>query len=279
MWCKTETSLISCSLFKPREKRNFGRQASLDVKEKLDHVPAEREGRTVLAESTTGDLLNKSKVYIVPFIQPSQQAPEGFTELFEAYWNAVDRQVSGLEAKAGVVKRIFAEGVLGKGDDALLMLEQTNRPAWSMIKARVDAGARFDEYEDTDLFGQVIDWSRCLSVGLISQTVADTITKSYQEAAQARQAHLDKKLSEGLQAGEAALVLSGTTDLKLPEGVERFLISPPELDALERWIRQVNAAARQAADEAEARARSGQRPPQQEPPQQSGSSGLWTPGS
>ncbi len=223
--------------------------------------------------------MNQRKAYIVPFIQPSPQAPEGFTELFEAYWQAADQQVSGLEVRSGVVKRIFAEGVLGKGDDALLMLEQTNRQAWSMVKSRVDAGARLDEYEDQELFGEVIDWGRCLSVGFVSQSVANAVTASYQDAATRRQRHMDARLEEELQDGEVALILSGTTDIKLPDGVEKFLVSPPELDALERWIRQVNEAARQSAEAAAA----GRPAPaqSQSPPEQQGdsSSGLWTPGS
>lgn len=233
-----------------------------------------------MADSGKGDLLTRRKVYIVPFIQPSPQAPQGFTELFDAYWNAVDRQISGLEARAGVVRRVFAEGILGKGDDALLMLEQTNRPAWRMVKARMDAGARLDEYEDPELFSELIDWGRCLSVGFISQGVASAVSASYEDAALRRQRHLDERLGQGLEESEAALILSGTTDLNLPDDVERFLVSPPELDALERWIRQVNEAARRANEEAATRGqRPGQAPPP-EPPQESGSaSKLWTPGS
>lgn len=231
--------------------------------------------------SSGGDLLTKKKVYIVPFIQPSPQAPDGFTERFDAYWNAAEKQVAALEARAGVVNKIFAEGVLGKGDDALLMLEQTNRHAWRMAKSRVDAGARIDAYEDDDLFTQVVDWGRCLQVGFISQTVANAVTSSYQDAIQRRQERLDARL-ESIEDGEAVLLLTGTTNVKLPEGVERFLVSPPELDALERWIRSVNEMLRKQAEEAAAR---GQQPGAQgQPPESpqsgsSGGSGLWTPGS
>ncbi len=226
-------------------------------------------------------MLTERKAYIVPFIQPSAQAPEGFTELFNAYWQAADQQVSGLEARSGVVKRIFAEGVLGAGDDALLMLEQTNRQAWHMVKSRVDAGARLDEYEDQELFAEVIDWGRCMQVGFISQGVAGAVQASYQDAAMRRQRALDKVLEEKIEPGEAVLILSGTTDIQLPEGVEKFIVSPPELDALERWIRQVNEAARRAAEQAAAQGQAPGQASAPEPPEESSgsSSGLWTPGS
>ncbi len=234
-----------------------------------------------MAESENGGVLTERKAYIVPFIQPSQQAPEGFTELFNAYWKAADEQLSGLEARSGIVKRVFAEGVLGKGDDALLMMEQTNRQAWHLVKARVDAGARMDEYEDPELFGEVIDWGRCLSVGFVSQGAANAVSACYQDAAMRRQRHLDERLSEGIEAGESVLILSGTTDIQLPEGVEKFIVSPPELDALERWIRRVNEAARRAAEEAIARGQQPGQAPTPPPSESSGdsSSGLWTPGS
>lgn len=215
----------------------------------------------------------------MPFIQPSPQAPDGFTELFNNYWKAADDQLSGLEARYGVVKRIFAEGVIGRGADALLMLEQTNRQAWHMTKARVDAGAQLDEYEDAELFSEVVDWGRCMSVGFISQGVSNAVSASYQDAAMRRQRHLDERLAEGIEDGESVLILSGSTDLQLPDGVEKFIVSPPELDALERWIRQVNEAARRAAEEAIARGQDpsqAQAPPPEEP---KSSGGLWTPGS
>ena len=54
-------------------------------------------------ESTTGDIMMTRKVYIVTMVQPSEGAPEGFEEHYDAYWDAVDKQVSQLEAKAGTV--------------------------------------------------------------------------------------------------------------------------------------------------------------------------------
>lgn len=234
-----------------------------------------------MAESENGSVVDQRKAYIVPFIQPSAQAPEGFTELFNAYWQAADQQVSGLEARSGVVKRVFAEGVIGRGDDALLMLEQTNRPAWQMVKALVDAGASLDEYEDQELFAEVIDWGRCMQVGFISQSVANAVSASYQDSAMRRQRQLDERLEKEIKPGESVLILSGSTDIKLPDDVEKFLVSPPELDALERWIRQVNEAARRAAEEAAARGQAPGQPEAPPPTEESGgsSSGLWTPGS
>ena len=200
-----------------------------------------------------GDILMSRKVYIVTMAQPSPGAPEGFEEKYNAYWNAVDQQLSQIEAKAGTVLRIFAEGVIGRGDDAMLMLQQSNPGAHRVVRQRVSAGAVFEEFEDTDLFGQVIDWGRCLQVGLINQTVVKDIQAKYKEATDKRAEHLQKRLEEGILESEAALILGGDPSLKIPDGIERFLISPPELDALERWVQQANEAIRQQMAEEQPR--------------------------
>ncbi|TDI91709.1 MAG: hypothetical protein E2O75_04445 [Chloroflexi bacterium] len=245
-----------------------------------------------VGRAVAGDILTSRKVYIVTMAQPSPGAPDGFEERYNAYWNAVDRQLSQIEARAGTVMRIFAEGVIGRGDDAMLMLQKSNPGAHRVVRQRVSAGAVFEEFEDTDLFGQMIDWGRCLQIELISQTVAEDIQARYTEAAQKRTEHLHKRLEEGILESEAALILSGDPTVKIPDGIERFLISPPELDALERWVKQANEAIRQQMVEQQARAQeAGAAEPGHEghdhakqPGATDGNggpsgSGLWTPGS
>ncbi|MBT4125146.1 MAG: hypothetical protein HOJ22_02775 [Chloroflexi bacterium] len=233
-----------------------------------------------VGNKAAGDILTSRKVYMVTLVQPSQGAPDGFEERYNAYWAAVEEQVSQLEAKAGTVNRVFAEGVIGRGDDAMLMVQQSNPGAHKLVRSRVAAGAEFEEFEDTDLFGQVIDWGRCLQSGLINRTVADTIQAHYTEAADKRVSHLANRLSEGIGESEAALLLGGDPNIALPEGVEKFVVSPPELDELERWVQQANEAIRQQMAEEQARAAAGEPPaPQAAPEAGDGGSGLWTPGS
>lgn len=231
-----------------------------------------------VGKSSAGDILTSRKVYIVTMVQPSPGAPAGFEERYNAYWNAVDEQVSQLESKAGTVMRVFAEGVIGRGDDAILMVQQSNPGAHKLVRQRVSAGAVFEEFEDSDLFGQVIDWGRCLQSGLINRTVADEIQAKYTEAAEKRTEHLQKRLAEAIGESEAALLLGSDPGIKLPDGVEKFLVSPPQLDELERWVQQANEAIRQQMAQEQTQAEAGGPPP--ESPEANGDSGskLWTPG-
>jgi hypothetical protein len=232
-----------------------------------------------VGKAPAGDILTSRKVYMVTLVQPSPGAPDGFEEKYNAYWAAVEDHLSQLEAKAGTVTRIFAEGVIGRGDDAMLMVQQSNPAAYRLIQSRVSAGAVFEEFEDTDMFGQVIDWGRCLQSGLINRTVADTIQAHYTEAADKRISHLGNRLDEGILESEAGLLLGGDPNIAVPEGVEKFVVSPPELDELERWVQAANEAIRQQMAEEQARAAAGQ-PPTPPPSAPEGDEGpkLWTPG-
>ncbi len=240
-----------------------------------------------VGKAPAGDILTSRKVYLVTMVQPSPSAPDGFEEKYNAYWSAVETHLSRLEAKAGIVMRVFAEGIIGRGDDAMLMMQQSNPGAHNLVRQRVSTGAVFEEFENTDLFGQVIDWGRCLQSGLINRTVVDQIQASYTEAADKRITHLSKRLEEGILESEAAVLLSGDPGIATPEGIEKFVISPPELDELERWVQQANEAIRQQMAEEQARAAAGgPGAPAQDTPGHEGhdhgrapESGLWTPGS
>ncbi len=234
-----------------------------------------------IGKATAGDILASRKIYLVTMVQPSPGAPDGFEQRYNDYWSAVEQHISKLETTAGTVNRIFAEGVIGRGDDAMLMVQQSNPGAHSVVRQRVSAGAVFEEFEDTDLFGQVIDWGRCLQGGLINQTVADEIQTKYTEASEKRSKHLLKQLDEGILESEAGLLLSGDPSITIPDGVEKFLISPPELDALQRWVQQTNEAIREQMAEEQARSRSDTStgtPSEVEKTDGDSKSELWTPG-
>ena len=234
-----------------------------------------------IGKATAGDILASRKIYLVTMVQPSPGAPDGFEQRYNNYWSAVEQQISKLETTAGTVNRIFAEGVIGRGDDAMLMVQQSNPGAHSVVRQRVSAGAVFEEFEDTDLFGQVIDWGRCLQGGLINQTVADEIQTKYTEASEKRSKHLLKQLDEGILESEAGLLLSGDPSIAIPDGVEKFLISPPELDKLQRWVQQTNEAIREQMAEEQALSRSDTStgtPSEVEKTDGDSKSELWTPG-
>ena len=59
-------------------------------------------------------VIGKRKVYFVNMVSPMPGAPEGYTSRLKNYWDAVDANIGLLEARAGMVNRIFRDQS-GKG--------------------------------------------------------------------------------------------------------------------------------------------------------------------
>ena len=151
-------------------------------------------------------------------------------------------------------------------------------------QAHFAAGATLEAFDNDDLFSQIVDWSRCMQVGLSSQAVADVIQENYAAAAEARFEGMSKALEEKIGDAEAAVVIiSSARSIKMPEGAEQFNVMPPELDELVRWTREASEQAMAEAQRAQEAVAAGEDPhaghdhSQDQP--ENGGSGLWTPGS
>lgn len=224
--------------------------------------------------------VGKRNVYLVTMISPLPGAPEGYTSRLKNYWEAIDTSVSQLEARAGMVNRIFHEAVSVSGDPGLNLVAQVNQPAWSMIKKRMEAGATLEAFDDDDLFSQIVDWSRCAQVGLTSQIVADVIQEKYAGASQARYEGMSKALEEKLGDSETALVImSSARGVTMPDKAEQYNVMPPELDELLRWTRDAGEKAMAEAQQAAEAAQTGRQTQDSGDAPEKGGSVLWTPGS
>ncbi len=232
------------------------------------------------------DVIGQRKLYVVPLVYALPGAPDGYASRLEAYWTAVDQHLSSLEAKAGIVKKVFHEGISYGGDPGIDQLKQTNLPAYPFINTRIQGGADLEALDDDDLFMQVLDWGRIAQGGFSSQKVADAVQEGYTEAAEARLKHLSETLDAKVGPGEAAVVIiSSLRDIETPSDVEIFNIMPPEMDQLNRWIEEQVKMQQAEAERMAAAAQSGQAPPPpppppgEAPPAEDESPGLWTPGS
>ncbi len=182
--------------------------------------------------------MTKRKLYIVRLVGSTQHTPEEYEALCREYWREVDEHLSQLETRVGTVAKVFAEGITGKGEDARVSLERSNALAWIMVKPRLETGAAFEQLEDTELLLQMIDWGRCLDAPFASRKVAEKIHSFFTEVTSKRASfHIDA-LNKGINGTEAALLLTTSPDINLPKNIERFVISPPSLDKLERWMRE-----------------------------------------
>ena len=217
------------------------------------------------------NILTKRKAYLVTILPDVQSAPREYSEKIERYWKAVDDQISQLESKAGTVKRVLVEGVIGRGADAELMLKQSTPSALRIIQSRTSSGAVLESYEDQELFEQMVDFGRCLQIGLISKSVSDMIVTKYQEVAEQRLNYQKKIVDEVVLENEALLLLGSNTQNTLPSDFEKFFISPPELDEISRWIKDNNETLNTSNQDPDKKSET-------KPSSQQEDSGLWTPG-
>ena len=215
-------------------------------------------------------------LFIVRLVQPFPGL-DGYDDMLSNYWSAVKAQLDRQAITSGAIKRIFVETVTGRGEDALVQLQQINPPASQLVRSLIASGAVIEEFEDTELLTELIDWGQCASQNLMSEKVRSVVQSSQVETAGARDEHLQKRLNDAIGDDESAVVFAVSGQLPIPDRIERFIVSPPELDQLERWLRAKMEEARREMME-QAQRQSGQQPDATAGgSSQSSSGGLWTP--
>ncbi len=129
------------------------------------------------------NITTKRKAYLVAML-PNIPFSEEYTEKLKNYWDAIDAHITQMESKAGPVKKIFVEGIIGKGDDAELMLAKSSPLTLPIIKSRLSSGAKFESYEEKELFEELIDLGRWLQIGLMSDYVTELSTREYKNTSE-----------------------------------------------------------------------------------------------
>ena len=198
---------------------------------------------------------------------------EGYDAMLANYWSAVKAQVERHAMTSGPVKQIFIETVPGRGEDAIVQLQQMNPQAATFVRGLVANGATIEELEDSELLAELIDWGQCASQNLMSNKVRNVVQTGQVEAAGMRDDHLRRRLNDTIQDEDVAVVLAVSPQLPIPDRIERFIVSLPELDQLERWLRTKMEEVRREMMEQAQRQASGETADGQ-----SSSGGLWTPG-
>lgn len=178
------------------------------------------------------------KVYMVRIIHQIPNVPEEYQRLAQEYWQSVDEQLTAMETKAGLIKHIFIENIPGRGEDVKVILERNFSAIRELCQPRVERGAKFELLEDQDLLFECIDWESCLSIQLTSAQVVQQIQARYQEVAKKRIAFQLDAIDKAIPEAGCALLLFSSPEPAIPDGIERFIISPPAFDKLQRWVQQ-----------------------------------------
>ena len=178
------------------------------------------------------------KLYLVPLVYSEGEAPDEYKEKCARYWQQVTEHLANLTSKIGKVDRIYHESVFQSGEDGMKVVEKLNAGSHQIAKAQCSNGAVFEAVEEKELFGEVMDWQRCLMLGFMSDRVASKISELYVDATRKRSESMTRKIGETLKDDEAGLLFVREEHLlQFPTDVEVFSIFPPALDEIHRWYR------------------------------------------
>jgi hypothetical protein len=190
------------------------------------------------------------KLFFVPLLfTPRDIQGELFEKVFR-YWDQVEAQLTSLELKLGIAKKVYHELVPVGGEEGGKIIEELNSTSYGIIKARLDKGAELEPLEDADLLTESMDWTRCLAVGLQNAKVFDKVYESYIQAQKKRNEHIAKMINDTLKESEVGILLMREGhQVQFPADIEVFYVSPPGLDEIKRWLRTKEVEAEKEADE------------------------------
>jgi len=197
-----------------------------------------------IKKPSVGRFVESRKLFCLPLIPQFPTKESGEPQLdtsIKLFWQQASSQLAELE-RTGKILYVFYESITADGESGLDAIRQVNEKSYSLVKEKVGQGAKLVALEDEETFNEYLDWTLCLSVARKSSKVIGKIMEFQREAAKRRYKCIAKKISETLKSGEAALlVMAEETRLHvqplLPSDVQVFLVRPPALNEIERWIR------------------------------------------
>jgi hypothetical protein len=190
------------------------------------------------------------KLFFVPLIfTPRDIQGELFEKVFR-YWDQVESQLTSLELKLGIAKKVYHEMVPVGGEEGGKIIEELNSTSYGIVKARLDKGAELEPLEDADLLTESMDWTRCLAMGLQNAKVFDKVYNLYIEAQKKRNEHIAKMIDDTLKESEVGILLMREGhQVQFPADIEVFYVAPPGLDEIKRWLRTKEVETEKEADE------------------------------
>jgi len=179
------------------------------------------------------------KILQVPLIYAGKNSPAEYLDLYEKYWRQVNEMVAKLEGKLGRVTLIYHEIVNAEGEAGLKVLEELHPKSHGIVNDRCKESGSLKCIEVSELLEEVMDWERCIMVGLISEKVAKQVYEAYGEASRKRYQYISKTIDETLKHGDVALLFIREGHLvQFPQDIEVFMVAPPALDEIHRWARE-----------------------------------------
>ena len=192
------------------------------------------------------------RLYFIPLIYCWEGAPGEYVDRFNKYWEQVEDQIGTLELKLGNVTKILHELITASGEEGAEAISKLNDKSYEVAQKRLDRGAQTEALEDSELVAELMDWNRCLSIGLQSQKAFTSIYSSYLEVSKKRNEFITRQIDEVLNTDETGLLfMSEGHQIQFPKDIDVFYVAPPGLDEIKRWLRDNQAKQKEEAPEKE----------------------------
>jgi hypothetical protein len=178
------------------------------------------------------------KLFFVPLILIPPKPQVDLQEMVSRYWDQVQEHISNLEMKLGEVRRVYHELIPVGGEEAAKAIEELCAESHQIVKSGLDKGAELQPIEDSELLTELMDWTKCLAVGLQNQMVFNTVYESFVQVQKKRNEHIANQIDDTLKGGETGVLLMREGhQVQFPSDIQVFYIAPPALDEIKRWIR------------------------------------------
>lgn len=180
----------------------------------------------------------KRKLYVVPLLFSSENAPQEYLEKFNRYWEQVSQHIANLESKINKVSHVYHEAITLAGEEGIKLMEKLNPVSCRLAQDKCQQGAVLEAAEDIELANEAMDWERFLIIGFISQKVAQQVYEFYLEALRKRYEHIARIIDETLKPDEVGILMIREGHMvQFPSDIQVFSVSPPALDEIHRWQR------------------------------------------
>jgi Fe2+ transport system protein B len=182
------------------------------------------------------------KLFFLPLVFTRAKPEPDFQKLLDKYWQQAQAQINNLEEKLAQVKKVYHEWIADSGEAGVKAIEALDTGSKQIVKGILEKEAELQPIEDGSLLNEFMDWSRCLSVGLVSKKVFAQVYQSYVEVQKKRHERIAQKIDETLKSDEIGLlVMMEGHQVQFPSDIQVFYIAPPALDEIRRWLREKKA--------------------------------------
>lgn len=187
-----------------------------------------------------GEFKKGRKLYFVPLVFSPPEPDEKFQQLFNRYWDEAAAHLKSLQEKLTTAKKIYHELIAEEGEDALKLIDRMNPGSYRIVKESVEKSGAIVAAEDAELLEEFMDWGRCLATGLQSRAVFNLAYESYVKAQEKRNEYIAKKVDSTLASDEAGIfIMREGHHVQFPGDIQVFYVSPPALDEIRRWEREL----------------------------------------